>query len=72
MVAHGSSGVTSRPGVRPGYDAERLKRLQIAVHNATAYQRRVAAKGAAGGRAACWLEYFKSWDVAGVKAASPS
>jgi hypothetical protein len=49
MVAHGPSGVPSRPGVRLGDDVEQLKRLQIAVYNANAYQRRVAAKGAAGG-----------------------
>jgi hypothetical protein len=48
-VAHGPSEISSRPGVRPGDDAERLKRLQSAVHNAYAYRRRVAAKGAAGG-----------------------
>jgi hypothetical protein len=49
MVAHGSSGFPSRPGNRPCGDVERLKKLQIAVNNASAYQRRVAAKGAAGG-----------------------
>jgi hypothetical protein len=47
MVTHGHlSGVLSRIGVRPGGDAERLKRFQIAVQNATAYQRLVPAKGA--------------------------
>jgi hypothetical protein len=48
MVAHGPSGVPSRPGVRLGDDAGWLKRLKIAVHNTRAYQRRVAAKRAAG------------------------
>jgi hypothetical protein len=49
MVARGPSVVPSRPGGRG--DLERLKRFQIAVHNASACacQRRVAAKGAAGG-----------------------
>jgi hypothetical protein len=42
-MVHGPSGVPSRPGDCD--DLERLKRLQ----NASAYQRRVAAKGAAGG-----------------------
>ena len=48
MVARGPSVVPSRPGGRG--DLERLKRFQIAVHNASACacQRRVAAKGAAG------------------------
>jgi hypothetical protein len=39
MVACGPSGVPSRPGVRLGDDVEQLKRLQIAVQNASAYQR---------------------------------
>jgi hypothetical protein len=47
MVAHGPSGVPSRSGVWPCDGAEPLKRLQIALHNANAYQRRVAAKEAA-------------------------
>jgi hypothetical protein len=49
MVARGPNKVPSRPGVRPGDDAERPQGLQLAVHNACVYQRRVAAKGAAGG-----------------------
>jgi hypothetical protein len=49
MVAHGPCGVPSRPGVRLGEQIERLKRSQISAHNANAYQRRVAAKGACGG-----------------------
>ena len=44
---HGPSGVPSRPGGRD--DAERIKRLQFASHNAGVYRRRGAAKGAAGG-----------------------
>jgi hypothetical protein len=40
MMAHGPSGVPSRPLVRPCGDFERLKRLQIAFHNASAYHRR--------------------------------
>jgi hypothetical protein len=49
MVTHGTSGVPSRPGVRLDKNAERLMRLKIAAHNANAYQRRVASKGACGG-----------------------
>jgi hypothetical protein len=49
MATHGPSVVPSRPGVRLGDEVERFKRSQIAAHNATAYQRRVAAKGARGG-----------------------
>jgi hypothetical protein len=41
------SGAPSRLGGRD--DAERLKSVQIAIHNANAVQRRVAVKGAAGG-----------------------
>jgi hypothetical protein len=48
MVTRGPSGVPSRTGVRLGNE-ERSKRLQIAARNASAYQRRVAAKGACGG-----------------------
>ena len=49
MVTHGTSGVPSRPGFRLDKNAERLMRLKIAAHNANAYQRRVASKGACGG-----------------------
>jgi hypothetical protein len=42
----GTSGVPSRPGGHG--DVERLKRLKIAVRNATAFQRRLAVIGAAG------------------------
>ena len=42
-MVHGPSGVPSRPGSRD--DVEQLKRA----HNASAYKRRMAAKGAAGG-----------------------
>jgi hypothetical protein len=45
----GTSGVPSRPGVWLDEDAERLKRLQIAAYNASAYQHRVASKGVCGG-----------------------
>jgi hypothetical protein len=49
MVTHGPSGVPSRPGIRLGNEVERPKMSQIAAHNANAYRRRVAAKGACGG-----------------------
>jgi hypothetical protein len=49
MVAHGPGGVPSRTGVRLGDEVEWSKRSQIATHNAKAFQRRVAAKGACGG-----------------------
>jgi hypothetical protein len=60
MVVHGPSKVTTRPGVRLGDDAERLKRLQIAVHNANAHLRRMAAKGAAGGAQPMARRFFSA------------
>jgi hypothetical protein len=44
-----ASFVPSRPGYRPSNHVERLKRLQLAIHDTNTYQRRVAAKGAAAG-----------------------
>jgi hypothetical protein len=49
MATHGPSGVPSRPGVRLGDEVERFRRSKIVAHNANAYQRRVAAKGACEG-----------------------
>jgi hypothetical protein len=49
MVTHGPSGVPSRTGVRLGDEDERPRNSQITAHNASAYRRRVAAKGACGG-----------------------
>jgi hypothetical protein len=48
MVTHGPSGVPSRPGVRLGGEVEQFE-TKISAHNASAYQRRVAAKGACEG-----------------------
>ena len=48
MATHGPGVVPSRPGVRLGEKVERFE-TQIALYNASAYQRRVAAKGACGG-----------------------
>jgi hypothetical protein len=49
MVTHWPSGIPSRPVVRLSSGIELLKRFQSAAHNARAYQRWVASKGAAGG-----------------------
>jgi hypothetical protein len=46
---HAPSGVPSRPGVWLGGKVKRFNRSQITAHNANAYTRRVAAKGARGG-----------------------
>jgi hypothetical protein len=54
MVSHGPCGVLSRPEGRG--DAERLKRLKIAVHSANAIRRRVAEKRGCWGRAAYQVE----------------
>jgi hypothetical protein len=48
-VTHRPNGVPSRPGGRLRNEVERFKRSQIAAHNANAYRRRVAAKGACEG-----------------------